>query len=87
MGGFTVGGVAGGISAAACKHVREDAPPAPPPAAITHVYPEASDAGDMMPVDPMHAHEPDLCFADRIAQMGGLSITAEGAGIVTPLAL
>ncbi|KAK3280025.1 hypothetical protein CYMTET_12115, partial [Cymbomonas tetramitiformis] len=70
-----------GISAAACTHVREDAPPAPPPAAIERVYPdesEASDAGDMMPVDPMHAHEPDLCFADRIARMGGLSITAEG---------
>ncbi|KAK3251597.1 hypothetical protein CYMTET_39064 [Cymbomonas tetramitiformis] len=81
MGGFTVGGVAEGISAAACTHVREDAPPAPPPTAITHVYPdesEAPDVGDMMPVDPMHAHEPDLCFADRIARMGGLSITAEG---------
>ncbi|KAK3250446.1 hypothetical protein CYMTET_40176 [Cymbomonas tetramitiformis] len=81
MGGFTVGGVESGISAAACTHVREDAPQAPPPAAITHVYPdesEASDAGDMMPVDPMHAHEPDLCFADKIARMGGLSITAEG---------
>ncbi|KAK3266604.1 hypothetical protein CYMTET_24778 [Cymbomonas tetramitiformis] len=81
MGGFTVGGVESGISAVACTHVREDSPPAPPPAAITHVYPdesEASDVGDMMPVDPMHAHEPDLCFADRIARMGGLSITAEG---------
>ncbi|KAK3283979.1 hypothetical protein CYMTET_8348 [Cymbomonas tetramitiformis] len=81
MGGFTVGGVGSGISAAACTHVREDAPPAPPPATITRVYPDesqASDAGDMMPVDPMHAHEPDLCFADRIARMGGLSITAEG---------
>ncbi|KAK3270134.1 hypothetical protein CYMTET_21457 [Cymbomonas tetramitiformis] len=67
-----------GISSAVCTHAREDAPPAPPPAAIEHVYPdesEASDAGDMMPVDPMHAHEPDLCFADRIARMGGLSIT------------
>ncbi|KAK3285566.1 hypothetical protein CYMTET_6839 [Cymbomonas tetramitiformis] len=77
MGGFTVGGMADGISAAACTHVREDAPPA----ANTHVYPdesEASDAGDVMPVDPMHAHEPGLCFADRIARMGGLSITAEG---------
>ncbi|KAK3253148.1 hypothetical protein CYMTET_37576 [Cymbomonas tetramitiformis] len=81
MGGFTVGGVESGISAAACTHVREDAPPAPPPAAITHAYPdgsEASDAGDMMPVDSMHAHEPDLCFADKIARMGGLSITAAG---------
>ncbi|KAK3233516.1 hypothetical protein CYMTET_56202 [Cymbomonas tetramitiformis] len=81
MGGFTVGGVGSGVSAAACTHVREDAPPAPPPAAIEHVYPdesEASDASDMMPVDPMHAHEPDLCFADKIARMGGLSVTAEG---------
>ncbi|KAK3281761.1 hypothetical protein CYMTET_10471 [Cymbomonas tetramitiformis] len=81
MGGFTVGGVASGISAAACTHVREDARPAPPPAAITHVYPDESDASDdgvVLPVDPMYAHEPDLCFADRIAQMGGLSITAEG---------
>ncbi|KAK3233859.1 hypothetical protein CYMTET_55876 [Cymbomonas tetramitiformis] len=81
MGGFTVGGVESGISAAACTHVREDPPPAPPPAAFEHVYPgesEASDTGDMMPVDPMHAHEPDLCFADKIARMGGLSITAAG---------
>ncbi|KAK3242515.1 hypothetical protein CYMTET_47803 [Cymbomonas tetramitiformis] len=81
MGGFTVGGVTSGISAAACTHVREDPPPAPPAAAITHVYPDESEASDddvMMPVDPMHAHEPDLCFADKIAQMGGLSITAEG---------
>ncbi|KAK3246060.1 hypothetical protein CYMTET_44389 [Cymbomonas tetramitiformis] len=44
MGGFTVGGVAEGISAAACTHVREDAPPAPPPAAIEHVYPDESEA-------------------------------------------
>ncbi|KAK3253492.1 hypothetical protein CYMTET_37260 [Cymbomonas tetramitiformis] len=81
MGGFTVGGIESGISAAACTHVREDPPPAPPPAAITHAYPDESDASDdgvMMPVDPMHAHEPDLCFADKIAQRGGLSITAEG---------
>ncbi|KAK3232929.1 hypothetical protein CYMTET_56746 [Cymbomonas tetramitiformis] len=37
-----------------------------------------SDEDTPRPVDPLHAHEPDMCFADRIAQMGGFSITSEG---------
>ncbi|KAK3259268.1 hypothetical protein CYMTET_31727 [Cymbomonas tetramitiformis] len=84
MGAFTVGGVAGGLpSSFASTHVREDAPPAPLTVADTHVdsgESVVSDEGAPLPVDPMHAHEPDLCFADRIAQLDGLSVTQEGVG-------
>ncbi|KAK3239411.1 hypothetical protein CYMTET_50663 [Cymbomonas tetramitiformis] len=78
MGGFTVGGVAGGLPSVASTHVREDAPPAPLTVASTRVGSDGSvvsDEGAPLPVDPMLAHEPDLCFADRIARPGGISVT------------
>ncbi|KAK3276904.1 hypothetical protein CYMTET_15055 [Cymbomonas tetramitiformis] len=93
MGGFTVGGVTSGISAAACTHVREDAPLAGHRRRQSRmiVYPNESDASDdgvVLPVDPMHAHEPDLCFADRNAQMGGSPLRRRAkhwrCGICTP---
>ncbi|KAK3267571.1 hypothetical protein CYMTET_23882 [Cymbomonas tetramitiformis] len=66
MGSFTVGGVAGGLPSFASTHVREDAPPAPLTVAGTHVGCAGSVVSDEeapLPVDPMLAHEPDLCFA------------------------
>ncbi|KAK3264757.1 hypothetical protein CYMTET_26525 [Cymbomonas tetramitiformis] len=35
-------------------------------------------ADQLYPVSALHAHEPDLTFADMISQLGGLSVTAEG---------
>ncbi|KAK3251948.1 hypothetical protein CYMTET_38740 [Cymbomonas tetramitiformis] len=37
-----------------------------------------SDDDTPRPVSALHAHEPDLHFADRIAQLGGLLIADEG---------
>ncbi|KAK3253650.1 hypothetical protein CYMTET_37110 [Cymbomonas tetramitiformis] len=75
MGGFTVGGVAGGMPSFASTHVREDAPPAPL-MANTHVggsgESDVSDEGAPLPVDPLHEHEPGLIARDKIARLGGL---------------
>ncbi|KAK3249383.1 hypothetical protein CYMTET_41186 [Cymbomonas tetramitiformis] len=82
MGGFTVGGVAGGLPSFASTHVREDSPPAPLTVASTRVGSNesvVSDEGAPLPVDPMLAHEPGLCFADRIARPDEISVTQEGA--------
>ncbi|KAK3256445.1 hypothetical protein CYMTET_34421 [Cymbomonas tetramitiformis] len=38
-------------------------------------------AATLYPANALHAHEPDLTFADKIVQLGGLSVTAEGRNI------
>ncbi|KAK3248260.1 hypothetical protein CYMTET_42271 [Cymbomonas tetramitiformis] len=54
---------------------------APPPTTVAPVDAAPSvvsdDADQLCPMSAMHAHEPDLTFADIIAQLVGLSVTAE----------
>ncbi|KAK3258682.1 hypothetical protein CYMTET_32282 [Cymbomonas tetramitiformis] len=81
MGDFHVGGAMHSLALNKFTDTTAAGAVAPPPTtvALVDAAPSAvSDVDRLCPMSALHAHEPDLAYADRIAQLGGLSVTAKG---------